>query len=127
MRKLKTLKDVVRELEPDKVSNVFGADVKGCPYEYGYLKGHYNEKCEDTISCKACWSQPYIPFEDVNTDRERIIEALQTMKQICVEERNTKKRLDCNGCRLFDICSSIDDAFDGSEFFAWDIENLPEK
>ena len=125
MRKLKTLKDVVARNNPECINpHIY---VKKCPSNYDYLKDHYTGTCEQFVNCEDCWNQPYIPFDDVKTEREKIIEALQTMKQICVEERNTKKRLDCNGCRLFDICSRIDDAFDGSEFFAWDIENLPEK
>lgn len=134
---MKTLKDVVKEHSPEHVNEKYKGGVYDCPEDYPYLSGHYfSDECQTKkngeIDCDKCWMQPYLIPEEGKTDRdkndrEKIIDALKTMKQICVEERERTKRSDCNGCNLFDICSRIDDAFDGSEFFALDIDNLPEK
>ncbi len=120
---MKTLKDVVREKEPECVSDDAIGDVISCPFAYEYLRGHYNQRCEETLHCDDCWNQPYIPFEDEKSDRDKIIEGLKTMKAMC--KFNT--HASCDMCDISDLCEKVDIAFDGDEFIACSIEDLPEK
>lgn len=64
-----TLRDKVKEIEPDKVSNEkYNGGVSCCPEDYDYLEGRYMVDCggESKISCEDCWSQEYI--EDFNCE-----------------------------------------------------------
>lgn len=121
MKKLKTLKDVVAKKNPECINP--HTYVKKCPVNYDYLKDHYNGTCEQFINCEDCWNQTYIPFEDVKTYREKIIEGLKTMKAMCKFNTNAS----CDMCDISDLCEKVDIAFDGDEFIACSIEDLPEK
>lgn len=73
-----TLKDKVREIVPLNIDDQNCGGVFGCPYNYDFLKGHYdNERrkliCKDatmsnTEKCKYCWDEKYIENSDSNED-----------------------------------------------------------
>ena len=58
-----TLRDKVKEVEPDDVDDDYIGGVYGCPYEYDYLEERYSKYCK-LLTCDECWSQEYI--EKVN-------------------------------------------------------------
>lgn len=56
-----TIRDRVREMNPNLVNEEFSGGVYGCPKDYGCLKGYNlikNGYCPDG-GCDACWSQEY--------------------------------------------------------------------
>lgn len=125
MKKLKTLKDVVAKNNPECINP--HTYVKKCPSNYDYLKDHYNGTCEQFINCEDCWNQPYIPFEDVKTDRERIIEGAKIMRNICKENIRKETVNDCKKCSIYDICFEFDYASLDGSFTPECIGELPEK
>ena len=59
-----TLRDKVKEIEPENVNEGNIGGVKACPDDYEYLEGHYvidYDNCNGFNSdCYKCWSQEYI-------------------------------------------------------------------
>ena len=55
-----TLKEKVKEMQPECVNDGYGGGVHGCPANYPYLNKPklicYNTSYED---CEACWNQPF--------------------------------------------------------------------
>lgn len=64
-----TLKEVVAMREPEKIDDNCVAGVRGCPYEYLYLKvdelpgicpsgyDYFNDN--PRVSCEACWNRKF--------------------------------------------------------------------
>ena len=65
-----TLRDKVKEIEPENVNEGNIGGVKACPDDYKYLEGHYvidYDNCNGFNSdCYKCWSQEYIEVDNVN-------------------------------------------------------------
>lgn len=53
----KTLREVVRDIQPTAVGSNYSAGVHGCPSDYSLIRGYANCSCD---SCNACWSQIYL-------------------------------------------------------------------
>lgn len=83
-----TLKEMVKQNEPEWVDDMFAGGVSGCPADYSYLN------CKDTIAtcdrygdvgCTACWNQEYSPesateyFEvEEFLDRDVVLDLIET-------------------------------------------------
>lgn len=63
-----TLKDKVKEIEPDKIDEEYSGGVDGCPNHYHYLEGKYIVNCNSDVTCDECWSQEYIENENENVN-----------------------------------------------------------
>lgn len=102
------LRDKVREIMPEEVSDEFDGGVIGCPYQYGFLgfedKGKH--MCDRYEDCNECWDQeftnePIEPIEPVlppKPSNEEILRAMETLKAVCANHAHSQI---CNTCPLF--------------------------
>ena len=67
-----TLKEKVAEMEPDKIYEVFGGGVEGCPDNYEYLNYDAFGSCPGTCvgDCWLCWNREFVPVEREETKKE---------------------------------------------------------
>lgn len=67
-----TLKEKVKEMQPERVNDGYGGGVHGCPANYPYLNKPklicYNTSYED---CEACWNQPFEEQEPIIKEKIR--------------------------------------------------------
>lgn len=133
---MKTLKDVVKEHNPEKVNDKLEGGVYGCPEDYLYLTGHYaSDECMTggNGNCNKCWAHPYLTQDgekegkEEKNDRVKIIEGAKIMRNICKENIRKETVNDCKKCSIYDICFEFDYASLDGSFTPECIGELPEK
>lgn len=80
-RKMKmTLREKVAEVEPEKISNLAGGGVIGCPPYYDYLNAANHPDWTDCgdITCNECWNQEYKPKPEITHLDAYQMEAMRT-------------------------------------------------
>lgn len=63
-----TLKEKVKEVEPDKLVATCPGGVMACPFDYSYL---HQAECSGTMTCNECWSQEYVEIKKAQPTANR--------------------------------------------------------
>lgn len=96
-----TLRDKVKQVNPECVGDCFRGGVKHCPHNYDYINA--NDICnENKGECEACWSREYVDVVPANCGAKMLKKSVMTLRekvmQVNPECINVKRSGGVIGC-----------------------------